>query len=762
MEWSGGNGVEWHPVEAVGDGGFTRLEARETGVTFVNHIPEDQLATDRVLGNGSGLALGDYDGDGWTDLFVVGLDGELVLYRNLGDWRFHDVTRESGIRAQDRRYTGASFADTDGDGDLDLLVTAIRAPLTFFRNEGGRFEEATTAAGLDGPEGGLTPTLADVDGDGDLDLYVSNYKRHFALDVLEDVASGRTPIVQRTPSGIRITPGLEEHYILITTPMGQRTEEKGDPDWFFVNQGDGRFRLAPYTERFLDSDGRPMEEAPAEFALSARFYDVNGDGHPDLYVCNDFAHADRLWLGDGQGRFTLAGPEVLRSTSHASMGVDFGDVDRNGVVDIVVMDMLSVEERRRRAQELGMFGWPTRTPGGVDRVRQVDRNTLQLGRGDGTFAEIGQYAGISASDWSWTPLLLDGDLDGYEDLFIVNGYHWDALNGDALAALRAARSARAWARFDSLPDPNVAFRNRGDLTFGRARDWGFGPDADIAMGLAAADLDNDGDLDMVASRWADPPALYRNDAPAPRVAIRLRGRAPNTQAIGAVIHVEGGPVAQRQEVTLGGHYLSSSDPVLTFAAGSADTLTVRVRWRDGSWTDSIPVRPGRVYRIHQEATDTASPPPAPARPDPLFEDASAQLGGHTHAEPHFDDFGRQPLLPSMLSRMGPGVSWIDVTGDGREDLLVAGGDGELTTFVNRSGRLQPRAEPVAETDTELFMALPHGAGVLLTQSRYDEGGGTQRLREAPPVMAVESPGAGPAPVLAPDTGTFAAMARADV
>ena len=758
VQWSGGEGVFWHQVDPSGGApGFTSMSPNETGVRFENILPDDVILKDRVLANGSGVALGDYDGDGWTDVFVAGVDGELVLYRNLGKWRFHDVTRRAGIRPADRAYTGASFADTDGDGDLDLVVAAIGAPLTFFRNTGGQFEEATDEAGLGGPRGGSTPTFADVDGDGDLDLYVSNYKTRFARDLEEEIEAGREP--------------YEKHYRLFDSPAGERVEELGEADRFFINEGSGRFRYAEFTHHFRNTDGSALEEAPLEFGLTARFHDIDDDGDPDLYVCNDFSNPDRIWMGDGAGNFTLAGPEMIRTTSHSSMGVDFSDVDRDGALDIAVLDMLSPDPERRRRQELQRFGWPTQLPGGADVVRQVDRNTLLAGRGDGTFAEVAEYAGVAATEWSWTPLFLDADLDGYEDLFVTNGFRWDMLDGDARIAQRGlpgAATARMMAEYGRLETRNIALRNEGDLTFSPADSWGFGPEEDISLGLASADLDNDGDLDLVASRWDAPPALYRNDSGAPRVAIRLRGEAPNTQAVGAVIHVDGGPVPQRKEVAVGGQYLSGSDPLYTFAAGDAEELRVRVRWRDGSWSRVVDVEPGRIYRIHQDDLATAPAPAGPPAPVALFEDVTEQLGDHVHTEPHFDDFRRQPLLPHLLSRMGPGLSWIDLDGDAREELIVTEGDGRLTGFTNTGAGLRPRAAPVAELGHELLMAVPasgSGERLLVTRSAYDQGGGRRPLEELAPVAVVAAAGgdAGPEEVLPPaDSGTFAALARADV
>jgi hypothetical protein len=423
------------------------------------------------------------------------------------------------------------------------------------------------------------------------------------------------------------------------------------------------------------------------------------------------------------------------------MGIDFGDLNRDGEVDFMVVDMLATGHKDRHTQVSPSR--PTRPPPGFFDTRpQVWRNTLQVNRGDGTFAEVSYFAGVEASNWSWMPLFLDVDLDGYEDILIPNGQTRDFQNVDMANRIDAARvkkqltAADIMAMVKLFPDfstPSIAFHNRGDLTFeevGAA--WGF-TSKGVAQGTTVADLDDDGDLDLIANRLNEPAALYRNEGAAPRLAVRLKGRAPNLQAIGAKIVVSGGPVVQSQEVISGGRYLSGADPMRTFAVGSlTNRLRLDVTWRNGGRTAVENVRGNRIYEI--EEPERAGPPAArPAAKPVWFADQTDRLR-HQHQEPMFDDFERQPLLPRTLSQLGPGVAWADADGDGWEDLIIASGrGGSLAVYRNDGqGGLQPMPEPILARPTarDLTAVVAVDRTVFVGSSNYEDGqtnGGCLRI-----------------------------------
>ena len=736
--WHEAGAYRWRDLDVPrrGGDGFEVLRSSETGITFANRLTEAQILENEHVLNGSGVAIGDVDGDGRPDLYFARLDGPNVLYRNLGGWRFEDVTEAAGVAAPGRFSTGAALADVDGDGDLDLLVTSLGGPNSVFLNDGtGRFAEAQDA-GLEGGMGSTTVALADVDGDGDLDLYLANYKPKSVRDLYPPGELAFDSVVREREGRYQVVPKFREHYGVRVQRTRVMRFELGEPDRFYRNDG-GRFVAVPFTGgAFLDEDGRRLQEPFRDWGLAARFHDVNGDGLPDLYVCNDFESPDRLWINQGGGRFRLADRVALRTISQSSMAVDFSDVDRDGEVDFVVADMLDPSTRRQKTQT------PPTAPeqavlGDLSQRIQQPHNTFLLNRGDGTFAELGQFAGIGATGWSWNVLFLDVDLDGFEDLLVANGHAYDYLDSDTQVRSRGLAGGADWRRsrllFPPLPLPNQAFRNRGDLTFERMPNgWGFGGEDDVAHGMAAGDLDGDGDLDLVANRLGAAAGLYRNRSAGSRVAVRLAGAAPNTAGVGATIYLMGGPVpVQSKEVTLAGMYLSSSEPLATFAAGQRDRLRIAVRWRGGRWSLVPDARRNRLYEIAEtgavprdEVPDSLLPPsraPAPA-PAPLFE--SAPLA-HPHHEAPYDDFGRQPLLPRRLSESGPGVSWADLDGDGDEDLFVTTGRGGTPAlFRNDDGRLVlvTLNMPPAPLDLTTALPLPDGApgvALLVGQMNYE-------------------------------------------
>ena len=741
--WHAGSGHRWAEAAASGDGrpGFTLLAPAITGIGFTNVLPEQRHLTNQILLNGAGVTAGDVNGDGWCDLFFSHSWGTNALYLNRGGWRFEAAPEAGGAALPYAGSTGATLADLDGDGDLDLVLnTFLRGTLLLFNNGRGQFVEAPGAWNIG--RGPMTSTLADVDGDGDLDLYVSNYRASGLMDIPNARATfkqvaGR--MVMETLDGrSTLEPDLTNRFV-----VGLRgdIQEVGQPDVLLRNDGQQRFAEVSWTTGgFLDPRGRPLVEPPADWGLTAAFRDVNGDGRPDLYVCNDFQSEDRFWINQGEGRFRLADWEVLRRTSRFSMAVDFSDVDRDGHDDFLVLDMMSRDhaQRMRYMHDLPPSAEEWREVTGRP---QCEHNVLQWNRGDGTYAEIAQLAGLEAAEWAWACAFLDVDLDGYEDLLVANGMERAARDMDVADRIRSMRAARrmsdgaifeARRMFPRLDTPNLAFRNRGDLTFeevGAA--WGLDQPS-VSQGLALADLDNDGDLDLVINTMNSAAGVYRNDSTAPRVAVRLRGAGANPFGIGARVILHGGAVPlQSDEMQAGGRYLSGDDSMVCFAAGVLNgPMTLEVRWPSGLRSEVTGVRPNRIYVIEEPANGARAlptPTPAPAR---LFEEVSDRLK-HRHVDEMLDDFARQPLLPRKLSQAGPGVAWGDLDGDGHEDLVIgAGRGGRLAAFRNdgQGGFTAwpdgPWNQPQAR-DVLGLVLLPRagfpGLGVLTAQSNYEDG-----------------------------------------
>lgn len=662
-----------------GRAGFTSLPADQTGVSFTNLLADRAAAANQVLQNGSGVALGDVDGDGRCDIYLCGLEGSNALFRNLGGWTFSNITAGAGVACDSDLATGAVLADVDGDGDLDLLVNSVGGGTRCFLNDGqAKFAEFNS--GLVRKFGAMSMSLADIDGDGDLDLYVANYRtttvRSTGIQVLN--VNGRRMVRP------------EDRDQLEFSPEG-RLLEYGERDVLYLNDGRGGFSPVSWTDgRFLDEDGKRLADAPRDWGLSVMLRDINGDGSPDIYVCNDFFTPDRIWINDGRGNFRAMPRLAMRNSSAFSMGVDFADINRDGFDDFMVLDMLSRDHRMRMRQR-GMTGEAAAEMSVIDARPQVERNTLFLNRGNGTYAEIAQLAGVQASEWSWGVVFLDVDLDGDEDVLITNGHDFDTQDADTGARLdqlgpRAGKAGETLLQYPRLFTANVAFRNRGDLTFEEVGGgWGFNA-VGVSHGIALGDLDDDGDLDVVVNNLNAAASLYRNDSAAPRVGVRLKGRGANTRGVGARIRLIGGTKPQSRQMISGGRYLSGDDAMRMFAfEGGGGSRTLEIDWRSGARSVVTNVLPDRVYVIEEPAAASPvqwSKAPAPA---PLFEDMTAALG-HAHRDEPFDDFARQTLLPQRMSRPGPGVSWSDLDGDGLEDLIVGAGRGGRVAFLRNDGR----------------------------------------------------------------------------
>lgn len=736
LTWAEGPGFRHAAVAPFGDkpDGFSQVMPAQTGIQFSNVVEFSRGLTNSVLFNGSGVAAGDVDQDGWADLFLCGLGGRSTLYRNHGDWRFEDITSSSGLNLRSLDVTGALLMDLEGDGDLDLVLNTFGQGTHLYLNDGAsHFQEMRLSVGLNSDQGGMSLAAGDLDGDGFLDLYVVNYRTSALVDMPQTKfwlrkVDGKQVI--STVNGRPVTePDLANRYRL---DANGGVSEQGELDAVYHNAGGTNFVSVSFTAgNFLDESGSPLKELPFDWGLSAMIRDLNQDGLPDIYVCNDFDSPDRIWLNQGKGVFRAAPQLAFRKTSLFSMGVDVADINRDGLDDVFVVDMLSREHPRRmnftpdrRAPIPSVGAWPERL--------QYPKNTLFLNRGDGTYAEIGSAARVEASEWSWCPVFLDVDLDGWEDILVTNGHERDARNMDVADQLKALRAGRTVSNeeilsarklFPRLATPNIAFRNNRDLTFQeKAHDWGF-DDAGVSHGIALVDLDNDGDQDVVLNNLNAPVTLYRNNASAHRLAVRLKGKAPNTQGIGARIEVRGGPVRQSQEMICGGRYLSSDAPSKTFATGgSTNPLEITVYWRGGKRSVVAQAVADHLYEINEDGA-TSESKAAPMAEKPMFEDVSALIQ-HQHRETVSEDYARQPLLPRKLSQLGPGMTWYDLDQDGWDDLLIPGGKGGSLAIYrnNQHGGFSPVPVPgapsialreqtsVVASDSMLYLGMANEEG----------------------------------------------------
>jgi hypothetical protein len=724
LAWTPGPGYRSAalPVPATGRAGFTLMDPASTGILFTNVLSKAKAAENQIRLNGSGVACGDIDGDGWCDLYFCGLENGNKLYRNLGNWKFADITEEAGVACAGQYSSGAVFADVNGDGLLDLLVNGIGTGTRMFLNDGhGHFSEMT-GSGLSRKYAATSFALADIDGDGALDLYVPNYRT-------TTIRSTGLPLL-RVNGKLQLRPEDREDYEL--TPEGLILES-GEPHFLYRNDGRGNFQALSWTNgAFLDEAAKPLKKVPKDWGLFAAFRDLNGDGAPDLYVCGDFQSPDRVWINDGRGQFRELASTALRNTSTFSMAVDFADINRDGWDDWINLDMMDREHVRRVVQFSPMIPIAPGLAGILDRP-QFNRNTLQVNRGDGTWAETAYYSGLEASGWTWSAIFLDVDLDGYEDVLTSTGHEFDTQDLDATEKIEAMgplgreRMASKVLMYPALQLPRYAFRNLGNLRFqecGAA--WGFN-DIGVTHGMALADLDNDGVPEVIVNSLNAPARIYRNLSAAPRIAVRLNGLPPNTRGIGARIVVRGGAVpSQSQEMMCGGRYLSGDDNCRVFAAGAiTNRLDLEVLWRSGRRTLLTNLPANRVYEIQEEPSSPIVGRQTPPAPAPWFEDASGLLH-HTHADEPFDDFQRQKLLPNRLSQLGPGVAWADLEGRGRDDLLIGSGKGGSLALYRNDGRggFRPDTQPPwggpADRDQCGIVGVP-GWGALVASANYEDG-----------------------------------------
>lgn len=739
FKWKQENGYRWAKLNIGywGGPGFSEIDPSSTNITFSNNLTDSEIVKNRHLLNGSGVATGDINGDGLTDIYFANLNGPNTLYLNKGDFNFKDVTKSAGVANQNHYSTGVVLADVDGDADLDLLVSSLHKGVSLYLNNGaGKFTLAqNTGLQSTAGKGNTTLALADIDQDSDLDLYVANYKEQSVKDMYSLEELSWDNITRKKGNGYQLIPPFDQHYRIFMGSGKPDRREYGEIDQLFLNDGNGTFNeVTDLSSHFLDAQGHQLG-LKKDWGLTAAFADINDDGLPDLYVCNDFWTPDRFWINQGNGIFKAADKNTVRDMSFSSMAVDFSDINRDGNLDFFVTEMMS-RRHQERMKHLVNYPPDPSDPDSFDVAPQYMRNTLYLNRGDNTFAEIAPFSNTEATGWSWATRFMDIDMDGYEDLVIATGNGFDLQDLDTQEELNhnytGNRNMKGYIlQYPPLQLPNVILKNDKDLTFSdKSTQWGFDKN-DISNGMATADFDNDGDLDLVTNRLNKTAGVFENNTTAPRIAVRLKGKAPNTHAVGAKIMLQGGPVPQQDEIKSGGEYVSGSSSQVVFAATSEDSsYTLSITWPDGIRQHIPNVRINSIYEIDEPAD--GQPSKNMTRTDPntnsIFEDISSRIP-YTHSDPSFSDFRLQPLLPIKLSNLGPGVSWIDIDRDGDDDLLIASGKGgQLGSFENKgNGQFEAmhlnKISGTAPGDQTTILGWAEGkkTSLIVGSSNYEQG-----------------------------------------